>query len=83
MSADGGTAKGRRANPREGDQMKKCLSGMAVLAAGLVSTAGMAGTLDESTGLEAVEHIFTGDKGNYYELTDGLPTRHGARCGSA
>ena len=43
----------------------------------------MAGTLDESTGLEAVEHIFTGDKGNYYELTDGLPTRRGARCGSA
>ena len=38
----------------------------------------MAGTLDDSTGLEAVEHIFTGDKGHYYQLTDDLPTRHGA-----
>ena len=37
----------------------------------------MAGTLDESTGLEAVEHIYTGDKGDYYELTDDLPTRTG------
>ena len=35
----------------------------------------MAGTLDESGGLETVEHIFVGDKGNYYELTDELPKR--------
>ena len=35
----------------------------------------MAGTLDESTGLEAVEHIYVGDKGDYYELTDDLPKR--------
>ena len=34
----------------------------------------MAGTLDESTGLQAVAHIHTGDKGDYYELTDDLPT---------
>ena len=40
----------------------------------------MAGTLDDSTGLEAVEHIYTGDKGDYYELTDSLPTRDGAGC---
>ena len=43
----------------------------------------MAGTLDESAGLKAVEHINAGDKGDYYKLTDGLPTRpesdrHGA-----
>ena len=43
----------------------------------------MAGTLDESTGLKAFEHIYAGNKGDYYELTDDLPTRHGARCGSA
>ena len=35
----------------------------------------MAGTLDESTGLEAVEHIYVDDKGGYYELTDDLPKR--------
>ena len=39
----------------------------------------MAGTLDGPTGLEAVEHIYTDDKSDYYELTDGLPTRRGAR----
>ena len=43
----------------------------------------MAGTLDESAGLKAVEHINAGDKGDYYKLTDDLPTRpesnrHGA-----
>lgn len=37
----------------------------------------MAGTLDDSGGLEAVEHIYVGDKGGYYELTDGLPQCRG------
>jgi hypothetical protein len=32
-----------------------------------------AGTLDTPTGLEAAEHIFVADKGDYYEITDGLP----------
>ena len=33
----------------------------------------MAGTLDEPTGLEAVEHIYVKDKGDYYDLKDDLP----------
>ena len=33
----------------------------------------MAGTLDDSTGLMAVEHIYVNDKGDYYDLTDDLP----------
>ncbi len=33
----------------------------------------MAGTLDDSDGLEPLEHIHVGDKGGYYELTDNLP----------
>jgi hypothetical protein len=32
-----------------------------------------AGTLDGPTGLTASEHIFVADKGDYYEITDGLP----------
>ena len=36
-----------------------------------------AGTLDMPTGLKAVEHIFVGDKGDYYEITDGLPQWRG------
>ena len=36
----------------------------------------MAGSLDDSTGLQAVEHIYVGDKGHYYELFDGLPASH-------
>ena len=35
----------------------------------------MAGTLDETGGLKAVEHIYVDDKGDYYELTDDLPKR--------
>jgi hypothetical protein len=33
----------------------------------------MAGSFDKPTGLVASHHIFTGDKGDYYEITDGLP----------
>ena len=33
-----------------------------------------AGTLDRPTGLRTVAHIFTVDKGDYYEIADGLPT---------
>jgi hypothetical protein len=32
-----------------------------------------AGTLDLPTGLTLVGHIFTAEKGDYYELEDGLP----------
>ena len=39
----------------------------------------MAGTLDEPTGLEAVEHIYVKDKGDYYDLTDDLPKVVGHR----
>lgn len=31
------------------------------------------GTLDGSTGLQTVRHIFVADKGDYYDITDGLP----------
>ena len=33
----------------------------------------MAGTLDQSYGLEAADHIYVNDKADYYELTDDLP----------
>jgi hypothetical protein len=32
-----------------------------------------AGTLEQPTGLTAAGHIFVADKGDYYEITDGLP----------
>ncbi|MCR9085389.1 MAG: GFA family protein [Rhodobacteraceae bacterium] len=32
-----------------------------------------AGTLDGPTGLQMVGHIFCADKGDYYEIADGLP----------
>jgi hypothetical protein len=34
-----------------------------------------AGVLDTPTGLAAAEHIFVGEKGDYYEISDGLPQR--------
>jgi hypothetical protein len=33
----------------------------------------MAGTLDGPTGLTFKAHIFWADKGDYYEIADGLP----------
>jgi hypothetical protein len=32
-----------------------------------------AGTLDDSSGLQIACHIFTADKGDYYEITDSAP----------
>jgi hypothetical protein len=36
-----------------------------------------AGTLDMPTGLRLKGHIFVADKGDYYEITDGLPQAEG------
>lgn len=36
-----------------------------------------AGTLDRPTGLKPSMHIFVADKGDYYEITDGLPQWQG------
>jgi hypothetical protein len=36
-----------------------------------------AGTLDQPTGLQLVEHIYVDTKPDYYEITDGLPQRQG------
>lgn len=33
------------------------------------------GSLDEPTGLRLVDHIHVDEKGDYYEITDGLPQR--------
>ena len=36
-----------------------------------------AGSLDAPTGLVLCEHIFTGEKGDYYDIADGLPQKPG------
>ena len=35
------------------------------------------GCLDEPTGLQLADHIFVAEKGDYYEITDGLPQAPG------
>ncbi len=35
----------------------------------------LAGSIDGDSGLELKEHIFVADKGDYYDLDDGLPQR--------
>jgi len=37
------------------------------------TTSVMAGCMDSPTNLKLISHIFTADKGDYYELNDGLP----------
>ena len=36
-----------------------------------------AGTLDQPSGLQLVEHIYVEEKADYYEIMDGLPQRQG------
>ncbi len=38
----------------------------------------LAGSLDAPTGLVMIDHIFVADKGDYYEIADGLPQYAGA-----
>jgi hypothetical protein len=40
-------------------------------------TAITAGTLDAPTGIQLMEHIFVGDKGDYYSIDDDLPKAPG------
>jgi hypothetical protein len=35
----------------------------------------MSGTLDGETGIQTEKHIFVANKGDYYEIADGLPQR--------
>ena len=36
------------------------------------------GCLDEPTGIRLADHIFVAEKGDYYEITDGLPQSDGS-----
>ena len=56
---------------------RRCGSSLFWLAEGRDYVSIMAGTLDESTGLKAVQHIYVNDKGDYYDLTDDLPKAPG------
>ena len=40
---------------------------------GSASTSILAGAFDKPTGLRIASHIFVGQKGDYYEIEDGLP----------
>ena len=40
---------------------------------GAVETGVAAGAVDAPTGLTLTRHIFTADKGDYYDIADGLP----------
>ena len=40
---------------------------------GAETTSIAAGTLDDEGGVKLARHIFTADKGGYYEIADGLP----------
>lgn len=51
-----------------------CGSLMFWKAYGSVQTSIMAGSFDAPSGLNAGFHIYTDDKGDYYEICDGLPT---------
>lgn len=41
-----------------------------------------AGALDHPTGLKTVRHVFTGDKGDYYDITDTVDRSEGSMSGN-
>ncbi len=75
--ADGGTLRWYVADGRERGFCGVCGSSLFWRRSGADRTSIAAGTLDEPTGLRTTSHIFTGSKGDYYEITDTLPRSSG------
>jgi hypothetical protein len=41
-----------------------------------------AGSINAPTGLKSVRHIYAGDKGDYYQIADGVPQDAGTMAGN-
>ncbi len=52
---------------------RQCGSALFWKVDGAENTSVLAGSLDGETGLKLDKHILTGEKGDYYDITDGLP----------
>ena len=57
---------------------RHCGSALFWKAEGSVRTSILAGCLDAPTGLVTTAHIFVADKGDYYDIADGLPLHPGS-----
>jgi hypothetical protein len=61
------------ADGRERGFCRECGASLFWRRPGAATTSIAAGTLDDSTGLRTVAHIYVASKGDYYEITDSLP----------
>ena len=61
---------------------RQCVSSLFWDPIGQDATGIIAGTLDQPTGLKTMGHIFTREKADFYELTDGLPGFEGSSRGT-
>jgi hypothetical protein len=52
---------------------RQCGSNLFWEPVGQDATGILAGTLDQPTGLKTIGHIFTGEKCDFYDLSDGVP----------
>lgn len=75
LTRDGGLAWYRSSGTARRGFCKYCGSSLFWEKDGEGMTAIGAGTLDGATGLTTVQHIFVADKGDYYDIADGLPQR--------
>ncbi len=72
--ADGGTLKWYWAsNHAKRGFCNNCGSALFWKMDGSSTTSILAGSFDQPTGLKMTMHIFTGDKGDFYDIADGLP----------
>ena len=55
----------------------RCGAQLFAVSEGHDHTSIMASTIDEPTGLRLVKHVCVSRKGDYYEITDGLPQQSG------
>jgi hypothetical protein len=55
----------------------RCGAQLFTVSEGHDHTSIMASTIDEPTGLRLVKHVCVSRKGDYYEITDGLPQQSG------
>ena len=60
---------------------RQCGAGLFWHRGGAERIAIAAGSLDQPTGLKLAKHIYADDKGDYYEIADGVPQLPGSQSG--
>ena len=81
ITKDDGLAWYKTSNIAQRGFCKDCGSGLFWEPFELDATGIIAGTLDDTTKLQTIGHIFVGEKSDFYDIADGLPQHEASSDG--